>query len=83
MDHPRLALDYGFLKAHYADDPADQESNPILTGAEAKLPVAVAVPGKGHEAPWIAKRVANWLDWMSSQTVTLKCDNEPARRFGG
>ena len=22
--------------------------------------------------------VADWLDWLGSQTVTLKCDNEPA-----
>ena len=48
--------------------------------AEAKygLTLAMAVPGKGNAAPWIAKRVANWLDWMGSQTVTLKCDNKPA-----
>ena len=49
-------------------------------GAEAKyvLTLAMAVPGKGNAAPWIAKRVADWLDWLGSQTVTLKCDNEPA-----
>ena len=34
--------------------------------------------GKGNAAPWIAKRVADWLDWLVSQTVTLKSDNEPA-----
>ena len=38
----------------------------------------MAVPGKGNAAPWIAKRVADWLDWLGSQTITLKCDNEPA-----
>ena len=38
----------------------------------------MAVPGKGNVAPWIAKRVADWLDWLGSQTATLKCDNEPA-----
>ena len=49
-------------------------------GVEAKygLTLAVAVPGKGNAAPWIAKRVADWLDWLGSQTATLKCDNEPA-----
>ena len=38
--------------------------NPILTGAEARygLTLAMAVPGRGNAAPWIAKRVANWLD---------------------
>ena len=38
----------------------------------------MAFPGKGNAAPWIAKRVADWLDSLGSQTVTLKCDNEPA-----
>ena len=35
-DHPHFAIDYVFLKANNPHDPADQESNPILTGAEAK-----------------------------------------------
>ena len=80
-EHPHLAIDYGFLKANDPDDPADQGSNPILTGSEAKygLTLAMAVPGKGNAAPWIAKRVADWLDSLGSQTVTLKCDNAPAR----
>ena len=79
-DHPHLAIDYGFLKANIFDDLADQGSNPILTGAEVKyaLTLAMAVPGKGNAAPWIAKRVADWLDWLGSQTVTLNCDKEPA-----
>ena len=56
-DHPHFAIDYGFLKANNLDDLADQESNPILIGAEAKygLTLAMAVPGKGSAAPWIAK----------------------------
>ena len=71
-DHPHCALDYGFLKANNPDDPADQGSNPILTGAEAKcgLTLAMAVPGKGNAAPWIAKRVADWLGWLGSEPVT-------------
>ena len=53
------------------NDPADQESNPILIGAEAKygLALVMAIPGKGNAAPWIAKRV-DLLDWLG--------DNEPA-----
>ena len=49
-NHRHLAIDYGFLKASNPDDPADQESNPILIGAEAKygLTLAMAVPGKGQ-----------------------------------
>ena len=67
-DHPHLAIAYAFLKANNPDDPADQGSNPILIGAEAKygLTLAMAVPGKGNAAPWIAKRVADWLDWLGS-----------------
>ena len=59
---------------------ADQGSNAILTGAEAKygLTLAMAVLGKGNAAPWIAKRVATWLDRLGSQTVILKYDTEPA-----
>ena len=37
-------------------------------GAEAKYGLTLA----------IAKRVAEWLDCLGSQTVTVKCDNEPA-----
>ena len=57
-DHPHLAIAYGFLKANNPDDPADQGSNLILLGAEAMygLTLAMAVPGKGIAAPWIAKR---------------------------
>ena len=89
-DHPHLAIDYGFLKTTNPDDLADQGGNSILIGAEAKygLTLAMGVPEKGNVAPWIARRVADWLDWLGSQTVTLKCDNEPAilalpARFGG
>ena len=53
-------------------------SNPIIKGAEAKygLTLAMAVRVKGNAGT--AKRVADWLDRLGSQTATLKCDNEPA-----
>ena len=62
-DHPHFAIDCGFFKATVLDDPADQESNPVLIGAEAKygLSLAMAVTGEGNAAPWIAKRVADWV----------------------
>ena len=50
----------------------DQESNPIFIGAEVKygLTLAMAVPGKGNAAPWIAKRVADWLvTWAVQQSL--------------
>ena len=40
--------------------------------------LAMAVPGKGSAAAWIAKRVADWLDRLGSYMVTLKCESEPA-----
>ena len=55
--HLHLAIDYGFLKANNPYDPADQGSNPILMGAEAKYGLTLA----------IAKRVAEWLDCLGSQ----------------
>ena len=68
-DHPHFAIDYGLPKANNTDDLADQESNPILIGAESKY----------------AKRVADWSDWLGSQTVLTT--SQPfslwPRRFGG
>ena len=41
--HPHFAVDDGFLKASNPDDPPDQESNPILIGAEAKYGLTLAM----------------------------------------
>ena len=38
----------------------------------------MAVPGFGQCCTIIPKRLADWLDRWDSQTVNLKCDNEPA-----
>ena len=54
-----------------------EKPDPHRNCGEAWL-LAMAVPAKGNAAAWIAKRLADWLDWLGSQTVTLKCDNEPA-----
>ena len=59
------------------DDQADQESNVVLRGHKGEV-WAHSGAGKGTAAPWIAKRVAVWAEWLGSQTVALKCDNEPA-----
>ena len=58
-DHPHFAIDNGFLKAKNTDDPADQGSNRILRGAEAKYGLTL-----GNAAPWIAKlwRIG-WIAW--------------------
>ena len=65
----------------FADDrtgqpDADEGSKLILMAAEAHL--AMAVPGKGNAAPWIAKLAADWLESLGSHTGALKCGNEPA-----
>ena len=39
---------------------------------------ALLVPRKGTEFPWIAKRAARFIDQLGHNTVTLRCDNEPA-----
>ena len=39
---------------------------------------AMLVPRKGTEYPWIAKRAARFIDQLGHNTVTLRCDNEPA-----
>ena len=39
---------------------------------------AMLVPRKGTGIPWIAKRAARFIDQLGHNTVTLRCDNEPA-----
>ena len=36
------------------------------------------VPRIGTEFPWIAKRVAKFIDQLGHNRVTFRCDNEPA-----
>ena len=80
-DHPHLTIDYGFLEANNPDDLADQESNPILIEAEAKY-VCSLWRWQFRERPMLHHGLRSvWrigFDILGSQTVTLKCDNEPA-----
>ena len=39
---------------------------------------AMLVPRKGTELNRIAKRAARFIDQLGHNTVTLRCDNEPA-----
>ena len=39
---------------------------------------AMLVPRKGTEFLWVAKRAAKFIDLLGHNTVTLRCDNEPA-----
>ena len=63
-DHPHLAIDYGFLKANNPDDPADQGSNPILIGAEAKYGLTLAMLHHGLRSVW---RIG-WIGWAVKQS---------------
>ena len=79
-EHPHVAIDYAFLKAKADASDRPVGTMPILVVMEAKykLAMAMAVPGKGNAAPWVAKRLADWMDSLGSAKVTLKCDNEEA-----
>ena len=39
---------------------------------------AMFVPRKGTEFPWITKRAAKFIDQLGHNTMTLRCDTEPA-----
>ena len=71
-DHPHLAIDFGFLKVNNPDDPADQGSNPILIGAEAKygLTLAMAVPGRAmlHHGLRSVWRIG-WIGWTVKRSL--------------
>ena len=77
-DHPHFAIDYGFLKANNPDDPAGQESNPLLIGAEAKhgLTLAMAVPGQCRTMD--CEACGGLVGLVGQSNSHLKCDNEPA-----
>ena len=43
-----------------------------------KITWTMLVPRIGIEFPWIAKRVAKFIDQLGHNRVTFRCDNEPA-----
>ena len=75
-EHPHLAIDYGFV----GNEESRTGAKPVLIGMEAKysLSVAMVVPAKGNAEPWIAKRLAGWLDRLGSKKCTIKTDGENA-----
>ena len=75
---PEVHMDYGFLKLRQ-DGSEDKGSKPILVLSEGMFgPIAaMGVPGKGTATPWVAKRVAKWIDDLGHKEVSLKFDNEP------
>ena len=73
---PHVSVDYGFIVEM---DPEEHVS-PVLVIRERRLKMtwAMLVPRKGTESPWIAKRVPRFIDQLGHNTVTLRCDDEPA-----
>lgn len=78
---PHVAIDYGYL---HDGDQGEGGSRPggtaVLFGIEAVtgLCLAMMVPGKGLSVPWVAKRIAAWIDRLGSTRAVVKADNEPA-----
>ena len=58
----------------------EEQVSPVLVIRERrhKMTWAMLVPRKGTEFPWIAKRAPKFIDQLEHNTVTLRCDNEPA-----
>ena len=73
---PHVSMDYGFL----GEWESEEQVSAVLVIRERrhKMTWAMLVPRKGTEFPWIAKRAARFIDQLRHNTVTLRCDNEPA-----
>ena len=78
---PHFAMDYGYL---HDKSPEDEEAKrggtAVLFGVDAStgLGMAMMVPAKGPAEPWIARRIASWLNRLGSSRVVIKADSEPA-----
>ena len=73
---PHVSMDYGFLGERESED----RVSPVLVIRERrhKMTWAMLFSRKGAEFPWIAKRAARFIDQLGHNTVTFRCDNEPA-----
>ena len=73
---PHVSMDYGFL----GERDSEEQTSPVLVIRERrhKMTWAMLVPRKGTEFTWIAKRAAKFIDQLGHNSVTLRCDNEPA-----
>ena len=50
----------------------------VIRERRPKMTWAMLVPRRGTEFPWIAKKAARFIVRLGHNTVTLRCDNEPA-----
>ena len=73
---PHVSMDYGFLGERESEEQVSDV--PSIRERTHKMTWAMLVPRKRPEFPWIAKRAARFIDQLGHNTVTLRCDTEPA-----
>ena len=73
---PHVSMDCGFLGEKEFEDSVSLVL--VLRERRQKMTWAILVLRKGTEFPWIARRAARFIDQLGHNTVTLRCDNEPA-----
>ena len=71
-----VSMDFGFL----GEKESEEQVTLVLLIRERrhKITWTMLVPRYGIEFPWIAKRVAKFIDQLGHNRVTFRCDNEPA-----
>ena len=71
-----MPMDYGF----FGEREPEEQVTLVLVIRERRhtMTWAMLVPRKGTSFPWIAKRAAKLIDQFGHNSVTLRCDNEPA-----
>ena len=72
--HPHIVLDYGFLGE--AGSRTGDACTLIGSEVTTSMGLAMAVPGKGNSAEWVARRLAKWIEQFGHTKVTVKADNE-------
>ena len=83
---PTIAMDCGFMRskegggAEPGEQPDSEQCGPMLVVKNRKEGnmFATIVPAKGAAAPWICKRVGQWIEQLGYRKVVLKTDGERA-----
>ena len=75
---PHVSMDYVFLGERESEDGV----SPVLDIRDRRHKMTWAMLGlrKGTQFLWIAKRAAKFIDRLGHNRVTLRCDNEPAKK---
>lgn len=77
---PQVVADYCFMSRGDRAEAERAGARPVLVVKEVSDgPVlALAVPRKGGDAAWVARRCARWLDNLGHKRITIKTDQEPS-----